>query len=543
MSTNFFNKILKSATNNLVQSKPFFQAKLSINQPNDAYEVEADAMADKVMRMEMPSNGLQLKPLPISSVQRKCAHCEEEKKMQRKEMNGNETTADAGLENYVGGLQSGGQALSAEARSFYEPRFGYDFSNVKVHTDSIAAKSAQSINALAYTSRNNIVFNNGQYSPNTDNGKRLLGHELTHVVQQGTRLGSYINKKDALDIEKDQIKISVFKKDWGAVFSLLSKQWMKIMLEILDGYDSAELTELNTQSMQTANIGALGKGGMDRVSAAITTVGLTKASYYVFLPLQDLQIKIFQLPFQQRLEIIEFIKPHLLANIWVMNLFRFLSKPFAGNKAAGLDFSDRFLKHSDKLGFEVIGSQKILTEFMPTPYEKTQLDKVTDPAAKMFEQADVLFFSGHQYAQYHAPGVFTNENSTSCFNIGAIKKNLSNVKLVVSTGCATICKDTAAIFKDKFPNAMVLGYRLSAPTNGSIVADAFANEMAGKGPINLLDAAEKGKVGEAWKKVTNKPGSSRGQPGILNNGSIEFWNGRAWVTEAADSDANSCHYH
>jgi Domain of unknown function (DUF4157) len=165
--------------------QPFFQAKLSINQPNDAYEVEADAMADKVMRMEMPSNGLQLKPLPISSVQRKCAHCEKEKKMQRKEMNGSETTADVGLESYVGGLHSGGQALSAEARNFYEPRFGYDFSNVKLHTDSVAAKSAQSINALAYTSGNNIVFNNGQFSPNTDSGKRLLGHELTHVVQQG----------------------------------------------------------------------------------------------------------------------------------------------------------------------------------------------------------------------------------------------------------------------------------------------------------------------------------------------------------------------
>jgi hypothetical protein len=183
-----------------INNKPFFQPKLTINQPNDAYEVEADAMADKVMRMEMPSNGLQLKPLPISSVQRKCAHCEEEQKMQRKEMNGSETTADAGLESYVGGLQSGGQTLSAEARSFYEPRFGYDFSNVKVHTDSIASKSAQSINALAYTSGSNIVFNSGQYSPNTDSGKRLLGHELTHVVQQGNRIAA---KKIQKQVEPD----------------------------------------------------------------------------------------------------------------------------------------------------------------------------------------------------------------------------------------------------------------------------------------------------------------------------------------------------
>ncbi len=162
----------------------FIQPKLTINQPNDAYEQEADAMADKVMRMEQP--GVQLKPLPITGIQRKCAHCKEEEKVKRKEISNEEATAGNNLENYVGSLNNGGQPLSNEARSFYEPRFGYNFSNVKVHTDTVAAKSAQSINALAYTSGNNIVFNNSQYSPNTDSGKRLLGHELTHVVQQGS---------------------------------------------------------------------------------------------------------------------------------------------------------------------------------------------------------------------------------------------------------------------------------------------------------------------------------------------------------------------
>lgn len=168
---------------NAKNSVPFIQPKLTINQPDDPYEQEADAMADKAMRMEQP--GIQLKPLPITSIQRKCAHCEEEeKKMQRKEKNDAETTANHNLENYVGNLNSSGQPLPNEVRNFYEPRFGYDFSNVKVHTDNVAAKSAQSINALAYTSGNNIVFNSNQYSPDTESGKRLLGHELTHVVQQ-----------------------------------------------------------------------------------------------------------------------------------------------------------------------------------------------------------------------------------------------------------------------------------------------------------------------------------------------------------------------
>ena len=172
---------------------PFVQPRLTINDPDDQYEKEAGAIADRVMRMENPTiqkkadNNLFFKPVPIAvnHIQRKCPHYEEgETKLQREEMNSEGTKADNNLESYVGTLNSNGQSLPHEALNFYEPRFGYDFSKVKVHTDAVAARSAQSINALAYTSGNNIVFNNGKYSPQTDSGKRLLGHELTHVVQQ-----------------------------------------------------------------------------------------------------------------------------------------------------------------------------------------------------------------------------------------------------------------------------------------------------------------------------------------------------------------------
>ena len=187
-------------------SKSFFvQPKLRINDSGDQYEQEADKVADTVMRMEVPFTPT--RPLPITSVHRKCADCEEEeKKAQRKENNRSETNADHTLESYVANLNGTGHSLSDEVRNFYEPRFGYDFSNVKVHTDSVAAKSAQSINALAYTSGDNIVFNAGQYSPNTDSGKKLLGHELTHVVQQtnilqrGTSKEKPITQRKANDI-------------------------------------------------------------------------------------------------------------------------------------------------------------------------------------------------------------------------------------------------------------------------------------------------------------------------------------------------------
>jgi hypothetical protein len=82
-------------------------------------------------------------------------------------------------------LKSSGQPLDRGARSAMEAQFGHDFSKVKVHHDARAAESAETINARAYTYGRNVVFGAGQYAPNTSEGKKLLAHELTHVVQQG----------------------------------------------------------------------------------------------------------------------------------------------------------------------------------------------------------------------------------------------------------------------------------------------------------------------------------------------------------------------
>ena len=81
-------------------------------------------------------------------------------------------------------LGSNGHSLDAATRSWMEPRFNYDFSGVRVHTDSRAARSAKEVNALAYTVGRDVVFGAGQYAPGTERGTHLLAHELTHVVQQ-----------------------------------------------------------------------------------------------------------------------------------------------------------------------------------------------------------------------------------------------------------------------------------------------------------------------------------------------------------------------
>lgn len=116
------------------------------------------------------------------NIQRICAECEEENAQRKEKMpGGNSHEAPPIVQDATG---SGGKSIDEGTRMDMEHRMGYDFSKVKVHTGSMAAKSADSINALAFTTGNNIVFNEGQYAPSTSNGKRLLAHELTHVVQQ-----------------------------------------------------------------------------------------------------------------------------------------------------------------------------------------------------------------------------------------------------------------------------------------------------------------------------------------------------------------------
>ncbi len=158
---------------------PRVQAKLKIGQPGDKYEQEADRVAEQVMRMPEPS------------VQRKgcsspgCKEEDEDKILQAKSV-GSAGSAPAQVDHPLiqNVLSSPGQPLDAGTRSFMEPRFGQDFSGVRVHTDGQAAESAQAVNARAYTVGRDVVFGAGQYVPESYQGKRLMAHELTHVGQQ-----------------------------------------------------------------------------------------------------------------------------------------------------------------------------------------------------------------------------------------------------------------------------------------------------------------------------------------------------------------------
>ena len=141
------------------------QMKLAINQPGDEYEQEADRVSEQVMRkpesQQEGHEGLQTKRVQPSGM-------------------GQITAPPIVHEALVGP----GQPLDLATRAFFEPRFGYDLSRVRVHTDTKAAQSAQVVHGLAYTVGQHLVFGPGQYAPHSNQGLRLLAHELTHVVQQ-----------------------------------------------------------------------------------------------------------------------------------------------------------------------------------------------------------------------------------------------------------------------------------------------------------------------------------------------------------------------
>ena len=114
-----------------------------------------------------------------------CASCEKEKstnKLQRAAVNSEKINQVPPIVHEV--LRSPGQPLDAHTRSFFEPLFGHDFSRVRVHKDAKAGESARAVNALAYTVGRDVVFDAGQFAPEMSAGRKLLAHELTHVVQQ-----------------------------------------------------------------------------------------------------------------------------------------------------------------------------------------------------------------------------------------------------------------------------------------------------------------------------------------------------------------------
>ena len=215
------------------------QAKLTVSQPDDKYELEADRVADAVMRMpepaavarpeddeDKPKANIQTKSIsggitPLvyrqsapgdaeaegrendtdqeeevqakALVRRQPVHYEEQKlgpineteTAHVKRTQTKKPSVSTALQDQIHTVRGGSQALPDAARTYFEPRFGHDFSHVRIHSDGNAANLAKGVNAQAFTRGQDIFFGAGRYQPHSDPGRKLIAHELVHTIQQG----------------------------------------------------------------------------------------------------------------------------------------------------------------------------------------------------------------------------------------------------------------------------------------------------------------------------------------------------------------------
>jgi Domain of unknown function (DUF4157) len=167
--------------------QPFVQFSLKVGQPGDAYEREADAMADRVVSTPRETTS-DLAPKNVSKSQPQQINRQQPagmRSLMRQATDSKPASAPKNLESRLQQTRGGGSPLDANTRSAMERAFNNDFSGVQIHTGQESANLNKSLGARAFTHGNDIFFNSGEYQPQSSQGKHLLAHELTHTIQQG----------------------------------------------------------------------------------------------------------------------------------------------------------------------------------------------------------------------------------------------------------------------------------------------------------------------------------------------------------------------
>jgi uncharacterized protein DUF4157 len=204
------SRIQRSAGNQAVQQllrSPSLQPKLAISNPADIEEREADAVAQTIMRNAAASPVVSPCSCAEGQTCDTCKQAESATSVNRNAASGGPVLSGTHAQGTIHEvLRSSGQPLDAPTRAFFEPRFGHDLSGVRVHSDSAANQSAREVNANAYTVGRDIVFGEGRFTPGTQEGRHLLAHELTHVVQQSGASSIAIQRDADQDLTDDRVR-------------------------------------------------------------------------------------------------------------------------------------------------------------------------------------------------------------------------------------------------------------------------------------------------------------------------------------------------
>ncbi len=230
---------LQSETGKELSQSLLIQCKLSIGSPDDPLEKEADAMADTIMRMPEQS-----------FIQRKCSHCEEEEKLQRKPLasfiqrkeSSYGAVASDTITNQINSSRGSGSSMDSSTQSFMQSRFGTDFTDVKIHTGHESVQMNRELSAKAFTVGSDIYFNDGQYNPNSTEGKHLLAHELTHTVQQGGAIERKVQRTVSPAIDTIISHLSYGIVDWA-----ITNGDVRAVLNLLKDLNDTDLADTVTR--------------------------------------------------------------------------------------------------------------------------------------------------------------------------------------------------------------------------------------------------------------------------------------------------------
>jgi hypothetical protein len=242
------NKISENQGAKNLRKGPFFQAaviqsKLKVNKPGDQFEQEAEKVSKDVVTLSKNDNLPQI-------------HMKEEgEELERKEESAKTPVISQELESHISKLDSGGRPMNKKEKTFYEPKFGRDFSKVRIHEND---SSAEKIHAKAYTTNNHIVFNQGEYSGESINGKKLMAHELTHVVQQGNK--SAVSRTELASIQRQDEpspgteSLSQEERDW--LYTRLTLRMNLAYTKFVDACNAhqRQIRDLAAQNVDIANL-------------------------------------------------------------------------------------------------------------------------------------------------------------------------------------------------------------------------------------------------------------------------------------------------
>ncbi|HEX6848773.1 MAG TPA: DUF4157 domain-containing protein [Chitinophagaceae bacterium] len=482
------------------------QPKLSIGAVNDPLEHEADAMAKKVMNMLVVPG---ISKTNTGNVQRKCADCEkdEDEKLQRKPLasfiqkKGAESTTKAseGVSNQIRSSRGKGVAMDGDTRSFMENSFGTDFRDVKIHTGNESTQMNRELNAKAFTVGNDIYFNEGEYQPTSDQGKHLLAHELTHTMQQSqTQLVQRTGAAGAKTVDP-----------LCSTYVFTSEK--TIIEKKIDDFKAAPDVDKR----------------MD----------LVRELKWIWRCSTD----------DEKKEILVKLE-NTFGKATANAIWKEAGTPLGGYRGMYPAFYGAGKTYLNKLGVKEVEGYDAFS-YKPEKSPDSVFHKGSEDTAKIeapsVAATDILYFYGHQYAQYNSPGVFANGTQTQFVNLDSLqgKGDFSRVKLIISTSCATCCKEATDIFSSIFPNATILGYRKSAPTMGKDVRDSFDKGIQSlKRPLLLDQPVDVNAIIEVWKSVIKKhhPNENERLPGYYQAGVVHYLESGTWKSVSASDGSNSC---